>query len=126
MRLKLDENLPESLLAGLGTLRHDVDNVRIEGLVGKDDVEVWKAAQERGRFFITQDLDFSDKRKFAPGSHNGLLLLRLRIPGRIALAKRLLDVFENEDVDSWAKCFVLVTDTKIRALRPKSDNGRES
>lgn len=37
MRLKLDENLPESLLAALGALGHDADNVRLEGLAGKAD-----------------------------------------------------------------------------------------
>lgn len=31
MKLKLDENLPESLLATLGALGHDVDNMRVPG-----------------------------------------------------------------------------------------------
>ena len=35
MRIKLDENLPESLLASLAELGHDVDNERLEGLVGR-------------------------------------------------------------------------------------------
>ena len=35
MRVKLDENLPEALLAALVALGHDVDNVRWEGLVGQ-------------------------------------------------------------------------------------------
>ena len=30
MRIKLDENLPESLLASLASQGHDVDNVRLE------------------------------------------------------------------------------------------------
>jgi hypothetical protein len=30
MKLKLDENLPESLLSELSRLGHDVDNVRVE------------------------------------------------------------------------------------------------
>ena len=32
MKLKLDENLPESLVSALSALGHDVDNVRLEGL----------------------------------------------------------------------------------------------
>jgi hypothetical protein len=62
MKLKLDENLPESLLSELTALGHDVDNVRLEGLAGHADPDVWKAAQGAGRFLITQDLDFSDLR----------------------------------------------------------------
>ena len=84
MKLKLDENLPESLLAALTALGHDADNVRMENLRGKADAEVWQAAQKAGRFLITQDLDFSDIRKFSPGSHHGLMLVRLRLPGRLS------------------------------------------
>ena len=85
MKLKLDENLPESLLGELTALRQDVDNVRLQGLAGESDPNVWRAAQSSGRFLITQDLDFSDIRKFAPGTHHGLMLVRLRVPGRRAL-----------------------------------------
>jgi hypothetical protein len=120
MRIKLDENLPDSLLASLVSLGHDVDNVRMEGLSGRADADVWQAAQRSERYLITQDLDFSDMKKFAPGTHQGLLLVRLRLPGRIALARRVLNVFQSEDVASWARCFVLLTDWKIRIHRPKT------
>ena len=67
MKLKLDENLPESLVAELAGLGHDADNVRQEGLAGFADPDVWAAAQAEGRFLLTQDLDFSDVRQFQPG-----------------------------------------------------------
>ncbi len=66
MKIKLDENLPESLVAELATLNHDADTVPQEGLAGHDDPDVWAAAQAAGRFLITQDLDFSDVRKSIP------------------------------------------------------------
>lgn len=118
MKLKLDENLPESLLSTLVTLGHDTDNVRLQGLTGRTDDNVWEAAQAAGRFLITQDLDFSDVRRFAPGSHHGLMLVRLRVPGRLALAQRIGDVFRWETSDSWVRCFVLLTDHKLRVHRP--------
>ena len=120
MRIKLDENLPESLLVSLAALGHNVDNLRLEGMSGRPDAVVWQAAQAASRFLVTQDLDFSDIRKFAPGTHHGLLLVRPRLPGRLALAKRLRSVFENEAVETWAGCFVLVTDRKVRVHRPKA------
>lgn len=61
MKLKLDENLPESLIAALSALGHDVDNVRLEGLSGQSDPNIWRAAQAEGRFLITQDLVLSRK-----------------------------------------------------------------
>ncbi|MCC6140909.1 MAG: DUF5615 family PIN-like protein [Nitrospira sp.] len=79
---------------------------------------MWHAAQQSGRFFITQDLDFSDIRKYAPGSHHGLMLLRLRDPSRRALAHRIHTVFGMDEAQRWGRCFVVVTDRKIRVRRP--------
>jgi predicted nuclease of predicted toxin-antitoxin system len=45
MKLKLDENLPESLVSALSVLEHDVDNLRREGLAGQSDPNVWQASQ---------------------------------------------------------------------------------
>jgi len=118
MKLKLDENLPESLLQGLAALNHDVDNVRVEGLSGQADPNVWRAAQKAGRFLITQDLDFSDIRQFAPGTHFGLMLVRLHRPGRLELDRRIRDVFRVEAASSWERCFVLLTDHKLRVHVP--------
>jgi len=118
VKLKLDENLPESLVQAMSALGHDVDNVRVEGIAGESDPNVWQAAQDSGRFFVTQDLDFSDIRHFAPGTHHGLMLVRLRVPGRLALAARIGDVFRAEDAAGWARCFVLLTDHKLRVHRP--------
>ena len=120
MKVKLDENLPESLLTTLAALGHDVDNVRIEGLNGQPDHDVWQAAQESERFLITQDLDFSDIRRFAPGTHHGLMLIRLRAPGRLALTSHITERFREEPVESWRGCFVLLTDSKLRLHRPIS------
>jgi predicted nuclease of predicted toxin-antitoxin system len=120
VRIKLDENLPEALVNELAALNHDVDNVRQEGLAGHDDPEIWAAAQAEGRFLITQDLDFSDVREFQPGTHHGLLLVRLPGAGRLALTHKIAEVFDREDVESWTRCFVILTPHKVRVLRPPS------
>ncbi|MGA1988201.1 MAG: DUF5615 family PIN-like protein [Candidatus Sulfotelmatobacter sp.] len=75
MKIKLDENLPVSLTLILSSLQHDVHTVAEENLSGSSDREVWEAAQRDARFLITQDLDFSDLRRFAPGTHCGILLV---------------------------------------------------
>jgi predicted nuclease of predicted toxin-antitoxin system len=118
MNLKLDENLPEALVAALNSLGHSVDNVRLEGFAGRNDGHIWQAAQDSSRFLITQDLDFSDIRKFAPGTHCGLMLVRLKAPGRKALAERVTEAFTFQEAESWARCFVLLTDYKLRVRRP--------
>ena len=92
MKIKLDENLPGRLAARLASLGHDVQTVREEGLEGHLDETIWEVAQSEGRFLITQDLDFSDARRFAPGSHYGILLIRLRTPKRLAINRDALRI----------------------------------
>jgi predicted nuclease of predicted toxin-antitoxin system len=101
MKIKLDENLPYGLTTTLRDLGHDVCTTHEEGLTGHSDREIWDAAQKESRFLITQDLDFSDLRQFAPGSHHGILLVRLRSPSRGELAARIAELFQSEDVAGW-------------------------
>jgi len=123
MKIKLDENLPFGLAIPLRKLGHDVDTIHEEGLSGRPDREVWDAAQKESRFLITQDLDFSDLRQFAPGSHHGILLVRLRSPNRRDLSARVVELFQTENVDDWPGCFVVTSERKIRWLKPPSRQG---
>lgn len=120
MHIKLDENLPVALQVDLRGLGHDVDGVVEEGLAGRSDIDVWIATQNASRFLITQDLDFSDARRFAPGTHAGILLIRLREPSRRGLVQRLNGLFSSEAVENWSGCFVVATESKLRVRRPKS------
>lgn len=123
MKIKLDENLPHRLATLLENFGHEIHTLYEEKLSGHSDEDVWEAAQKESRFLITQDLDFSDSRKFAPGSHCGILLLRLRSPNRRALMERIKEIFEKENVGEWRACFVVATERKIRVLRPlKKEN----
>ena len=117
MKIKLDENVPAGLKPALVSFGHDVDTVMDEGVEGRHDPVVWAATKEASRFLITQDLDFSDLRAFAPGTHPGILLLRLRDPSRTALMQKVVALFQAESVESWRGCFVVATDHKLRIRR---------
>ena len=92
--------------------------MRAEHLTGRDDNEVWEAAQSADRdFLITQDLDFSDLRRFSPGAHAGLLLMRLAQPSRNALVQRVAMLFATEPVEYRRGCLVVATDHKVRVKR---------
>jgi len=118
MKVKLDENLPLQITLELHARKHDVHTVGEEGLTGHADADIWQAAQREGCLLITQDLDFSDTRKFQPGAHRGIVLIRLQSPSRRNLIARVTELFEAEDITSWAGCFVVVTERKIRVRRP--------
>jgi predicted nuclease of predicted toxin-antitoxin system len=118
MKIKLDENLPHGLTAALYDLGHDAQTVQQEGLAGVEDFLVWSAVKREERFLVTQDLDFSDTRMYAPGTHPGILLIRLHQPSRANLLLRVRNIFETESVDDWKGCFVVATERKIRVGKP--------
>ncbi len=100
MKIKLDENLPFGLTTRLAALGHEAQTPREEGLAGVRDFEIWEAAQREGRFLVTQDLDFSDARRFLSGTHHGLLLVRLQTPTRTSLIDRIKVLFRTENVEA--------------------------
>ena len=121
MRIKLDENLPLKLAVALTDLGHDVETVLEEGLAGHADTHIWQIVQQEKRVLITQDLDFSDAREFLPGTHSGILVVRLSAPSRERLLARVPEIFQTEAVHQWSGCLVVVTDHKVRILRPANN-----
>jgi predicted nuclease of predicted toxin-antitoxin system len=121
MKVKLDENLPLRLVSALESLGHDVDTVADEGLSGKPDDDVWLAAQQENRFLITQDLDFSDTRRFKPGTHAGLLLVRLREPGANALLHQISNAMGDIPEELLPGSFIVLTEHKLRIKHPLFD-----
>jgi predicted nuclease of predicted toxin-antitoxin system len=122
MRLKLDENLPATLAEALRARGHDVDTVPDESLQGTSDVTVFSAAQAERRFLITQDLDFSDTRRYAPGTHHGILVVRLANPSRRLLRALCRAAVPRPRCRDMAR-LVVATDTKIRVRSPQDGTG---
>lgn len=118
MKIKLDENMPVELGELLSKMGHSVDTVHDEGLRGHPDSDVWYAAQAEERFLITQGLDFSDVRQYRPGTHAGILLVRLREPTRRRLLDRLTGVIQRNDIRDWQGCLVVLSENRIRVRRP--------
>ena len=59
-----------------------------------------------------------EKVPFAPGTHHGILIVWLQQPTRRELARCIQTIFLTERVEEWSRCFVVVTDHKIRVRRP--------
>jgi predicted nuclease of predicted toxin-antitoxin system len=118
MRIKLDENLSAKLKDALVSLGHDVDTTQDEALSGKPDDAVWEAAQAAARFFVTMDLDFSDARRYAPGTHAGVLVVRLPEAEQFRASDYVAAWFERHDTLAWARCLVVGTPARLRVRRP--------
>jgi predicted nuclease of predicted toxin-antitoxin system len=116
--LKLDENLAQPHVDFLNAVGYSAERVTDEGLSGAEDAVVWQRAVAEGRLFLTLDLDFADVRRFPPGSHPGILLLRPRNRSRDAVLEILRRVVQEQPLDTLAGCFVVADINHTRIRRP--------
>jgi predicted nuclease of predicted toxin-antitoxin system len=77
VRLKLDENLPAPAAGVLTRAGHDAGTVTGDGLQGAPDPDVVAAAAADRRVLITLDQGMGDIHAYPPGSHAGIVVLRL-------------------------------------------------
>jgi predicted nuclease of predicted toxin-antitoxin system len=118
--VKLDENLGRDHVAFLRGLGYEADRVHDQGLSGASDATVWQRVYAEGRFLITLDLDFSDLRRFQPGTHPGILLVRARNKSRVAVLEVLQRVVAEQPLEALAGCLAVAGDTLTRIRRPPS------
>jgi predicted nuclease of predicted toxin-antitoxin system len=90
MKLKLDENLNESLREIVAAAGHDVSSVRLQELHGATDDELFAVCRSEGRIMVTLDLDFSNVLRFPPESSAGIIVLRAR-NGLMSTLRELAD-----------------------------------
>jgi predicted nuclease of predicted toxin-antitoxin system len=118
MLCKLDENLGRSHVELLRNAGHEADRVHDQGLSGASDGTVWERVCAEGRFFITLDLDFADVRRYPPGSHSGILLLRSRSRSRPAVLQILQRVLSERQMENLSGCLAVADETHSRIRRP--------
>ncbi|MCC5634455.1 DUF5615 family PIN-like protein [Nostoc sp. CHAB 5844] len=119
MKVKLDENMAQAHVEFLQQAGYAVDRVTDEGLSGADDDTVWQQVCAEERFFITLDLDFSDIRRFLPGTHPGILLLRSRHRSRQAVQEILFRVVHEQPLETLKGCLVVADEIQTRIRCPQ-------
>lgn len=122
MKIKIDENIAGSIVDLLRDAGHDVDTVQDEGLAGAADPEVLQAATRESRLVMTLDRGFGDVRTYPPGSHGGVLVLRLDHQGPRALETAVTRLMDSVDIDDLAACIAVWRDGQLRVRRaPEAD-----
>jgi predicted nuclease of predicted toxin-antitoxin system len=123
VRVKLDENLPHDLATALRRDGHDVDTVVEERLAGESDPVVVAAATDEGRIVLTLDRGIRDLRRYPPGSHAGILVLRPAAQDRQHPVSHLIQRLVNtHPLDELRSCVVVVEPRKVRIRRPDPDD----
>jgi predicted nuclease of predicted toxin-antitoxin system len=90
IKLLLDENVPPRVALELGGSHYDVIHIRDVGMRGCTDSEVKEFALKESRCIVTLDSDFADIRNYPPGSHAGIIVLKLKYASSENVTKVLL------------------------------------
>ncbi|MBS0557479.1 MAG: DUF5615 family PIN-like protein [Proteobacteria bacterium] len=77
MNFLLDANMPRAALSALAAHGHGAQLARDIGLGTAPDEQIAQFARAHAAVLVTRDLDFADVRRYPPGRHFGLLVLRL-------------------------------------------------
>jgi predicted nuclease of predicted toxin-antitoxin system len=116
--VKLDENLGRSPLELVRSYGYDTESVHTQGLSGASDATLWSRVVAEGRFLITLDLDFSDVRRFEPGTHPGVLLIRGRSGSSGAVLEVLRRVAAEQPLEELTGCLAVADEGATRIRRP--------
>jgi predicted nuclease of predicted toxin-antitoxin system len=119
LKIKLDEDLPKAVAESVRREVPDTLTVLDEGLSGVLDPSLWKTVQREKRFLITGDKAFADIRRYPPGTHAGVLLLRPDENGILQMKGLIQDVLNLGDLESLEGCIAVATPGRLRVRRPK-------
>lgn len=120
-RFLVDEDLPRSTAVALRQAGHTAEDVRDIGLRGHTDQAVFEYAQSVGAILVTADKGFANVLRFPPGSHAGIMLVRVpnELPTREVnqeLLRALADL-KGEDLNGL---LVIVEVGRVRVRRGPS------
>lgn len=115
--VKLDENVTVIAKELFAVAGYDVDSIPEEGLTGAADERVLSACVREGRWLVTFDVGLGDLRTHPPGSHPGILLLRLRDQQPDSTLNVLRRVIAEHDLSRLTGALVVVSEDSVRIRR---------
>ena len=117
MQIKVDEDLPRIATLLLQDRGYEAIDVVAQDMGGWKDPDLWQAVQAEQRFLITADKGFADIRRYPPGTHAGVLLLRPDEDGISAIVELLERVLTNFDLNRLTGTVTVATPRGIRIRR---------
>ena len=117
MKVKLDENITTAARALIAEHGHEVDTIVDQGLTGAADSVVIEACRSAQRMLVTFDVGFGDVRVYQPGSHTGIVLLRLADQRPDATLDVLRRFLIEHTLDELAGALTVVSDDRVRIRR---------
>ena len=120
MKIKIDEDLPKAVAEMVRRQIQDTTTVVGEMLSGILEPDLWKIIQKEERFLITGDKAFANIRRYQPGTHFGVLLLRPEENGIPQLKLLISEVLKSGMLEKLSRCIAVATPGCLRIRRPKT------
>ena len=76
MHIKVDEDLPRAVAQRFRQAGYTCSTVPEQRLGGWKDPALWEVVQAHQQYLVTGDKGFGDIRRYPPGTHWGILVLR--------------------------------------------------
>ncbi|HWD57657.1 MAG TPA: DUF5615 family PIN-like protein [Stellaceae bacterium] len=116
-RLKVDENLPDEIADLLLRNGYDAVTVADQGWRGMADSGLWQGIQAEDRWLITADKEFADLRRYPPGTHAGVILLRLAVEDRLEYLRLAQMVVDDVNLDEVSGAVIVANSRRVRVRR---------
>jgi predicted nuclease of predicted toxin-antitoxin system len=83
-------------------------------LQGKSDDKILAAAKREKRILVTFDLDFSNIINYPPGSHPGIIVVRLDVPSKKTIVQAIVQFVKTAKLEDIARSLVILEDKNYR------------
>jgi predicted nuclease of predicted toxin-antitoxin system len=117
VRVKVDEDLPAEIASLVREAGHDAATVAEQGLSGSPDQALWESVQPEKRCLLTADKGFANAQSYPPGTHSGVVLLRLPRESRKGYIELTQSLLREFDLESASGAIVVATPAAIRLYR---------
>ena len=114
----MDEDLPRQVADLFAACGHDAATVAEQRWQGTPDSILWSLIQSERRWLITADKGFADLRRYPPGSHCGVILLRVPEESRRAYIRLAALALDRVNLDRFGGAVVVATTRGVRIRRP--------
>jgi len=119
MKFKIDENAPTGLKDLLAHFGHSAETIYDEGLVGEADDQLMKTCKRKGMVLVTLDKGFANIQTFPPGTHAGVITLRLHRQGARTILRAFKEFLNRVNLEDLKGCTVIVEEKRFRVRRPQ-------
>lgn len=115
--VKLDEDLSPLVAEPLETAGYAAATILGQGWSGLKDAELWPKICAEALFFITADKGFSDIRRFPPGTHPGILVLRPDRESIVDYRALVAAVLAKHPLESLSGTLTIASSRSVRVRR---------